>query len=245
MSTKDSLSDPRQPGDPPFFRVLLAFHSMLTVNRHCSADKILGLLRRHFQLLTSSVPMILHEIITGEEITLADGTPLSSLIHPGIFLCLLKHDHGNYQPLMDLQLIPVELFPEKVFLPASIPFVLREIRPFAELLINTIDYMRASERERSAWQSHADRSRIETKRELHSQSPLRCISHMSTTKRHRRARPMNPRRCESSSRPRETTSPSSVIVDSFLGRRPHTHVDNIHSSGLHRSRGRYSQIRRH
>ena len=245
MSAKGSLSSPRKPGDPPFLRVVLAFHSTRTVNRHCPSDRILTLLRRHFQLLTSTLPMVLHEITTGEEITLTDDTRLPALINSGIFLCLLKHDRVNYQPLMDFRLIPVELLPEKVFLPASIPFVLREIRPFAALLINTIDYMKAYERERSGWRPHADRRRIQTKRERHSRSPARSISQMSTTKRYRRARLMNPRRCGSSSRSRKTNSSSNLVIDDLLGFHPHTHVNNIRSSCLHLSRRRYSQIRRH
>ena len=245
MFTPPSPSSPRKSGDPPFFRVVLAFHSMLTINRHCPPDKILALLRRYFQLLTSTLPLVLHEISTGEEITLTDETRLPTLINPGIFLCLLKHDPVTYHPLMDLRLIPVELLPEKAFLPASIPFVLREIRPFAELLINTIDYMKAYERERSGWRPLGNRSRIETKRESQSQSPLPSISQMSTIKRNRRARLMSQHRYGSSSRSRKTDSPSSVIIDGLLGFHPHTDVNNIHSSRLHPSRGGYSQIRRH
>ncbi len=52
----------------------------------------------------------------------------------------------KYQPLIDLKLIPIEIFPEKRFLPKSMPFVIYEINPFVKALSNMIDYMKEDEK---------------------------------------------------------------------------------------------------
>lgn len=167
----------------PFFRVLLGFRSMLTINRHCSPAKILGLLRWHFSLTNNSLPVILHEIITGKEILLNDEANVSLPIDHGIYLALLKHRPMRYQPLIDLTLIPVELLPEKIFLPMTQPFVLYQIRSFGELLMNLIDYMVDDEKTRRRCRLRTKKTSSSSEKESTVSSPLRSISHISTTKR--------------------------------------------------------------
>ena len=167
----------------PFFRVLLGFRSMLTINRHCSPAKILGLLRWHFSLTDKSLPIILHEIVTGKDFILNDETNVSLAINHGIYLALLKHQPMRYQPLIDLTLIPVELLPEKIFLPMTLPFVLYQIRPFGELLINLVDYMLDDEKTRRHCRLRTKKTSNSAEKESIVSSPLRSISHISTTKR--------------------------------------------------------------
>lgn len=128
--------------EPPFLRILCGFRSLLTINRHCSPEKILASLRWHFSLMNSSSPIVLYEIKTDEEILLTDQMHHRSvIIHHGIYLALLQYDQMRYLPLIDLSLIPTELFPEKTCLPNRINFLLHEIQPFARLLFNLVDYM--------------------------------------------------------------------------------------------------------
>src|SRR5579871_3910193 len=101
----------------PFFRILFSFNSILTINRYCDSLKILHLIRSHFSLSKSSLPIILHEVTTNEEIILTNEIILKIPINTGIYLALMKYDHMIYQPLMDFKLIPEEIFPEKNFLP--------------------------------------------------------------------------------------------------------------------------------
>jgi hypothetical protein len=119
---------------------------MLTINRYCHSLKILHLLRSHFSLLKNSLPIILHEVTTNEEILLTNEMILSIPINPGIYLAFIKYDQMKYQPLIDLKLIPIELFPEKKFLPKSMPFIIYEIDPFVKILSHTIDYMKEYEK---------------------------------------------------------------------------------------------------
>lgn len=157
--------------DIPFFRILLSFHSMVTLNRYCHSLKILTLLRSQFSISKSSLPIILHEVITGEEVILTDETIISIPIKTGIYLALLKYDEMNYQPLINLKFIPIELFPEKNFLPKSMPFIIYEIYPFAKALSNTIDYMIEYEKTKIICRKYSNNNLAQ-----------RSISQISTTK---------------------------------------------------------------
>ncbi|CAF3674106.1 unnamed protein product [Adineta steineri] len=161
--------------ETPFFRIILSFHSILTLNRYCHSLKILHLLRSHFSLLKNSLPIILHEVTTHNEIILTDEIILSIPIHSGIYLALLKHNEMKYQPLIDLKLVPVEIFPEKKFLPKTIPFIIYEIDSFVKALSNMIDYMKDYEK-----------AKINTRKYINlsnSNSPQNSISQISTIKR--------------------------------------------------------------
>jgi hypothetical protein len=157
--------------DVPFFRIFLSFHSMFTINRNCHSLKILTLLRSQFSLLKSSLPIILHEVTTGEEVILTDEMIISTRINAGIYLVLLKYDEMKYQPLIDLKMIPIELFPEKKILPKSMPFIIYEIHPFANALSNTIEYMKEYEK-----------IKIICRKYTNNNLPVRSISQISTTK---------------------------------------------------------------
>jgi hypothetical protein len=119
---------------------------MLTINRYCHSLKILHFLRSHFSLINNSLPIILHEITTDEEIILTNEMIQSIPINTGIYLALIKYDYMKYQPLIDLKLIPIEIFPEKKFLPKSMPFIIYEISSFVKTLTNMIDYMKEYEK---------------------------------------------------------------------------------------------------
>lgn len=90
---------------------------MLTLNRSCHSLEILHLLRSYFSLLNNSLPIILHEITTDEEILLHNQMTFSLSINAGIYLALIKYHERKYQPLIDWKSIPVEIFPEKNFYP--------------------------------------------------------------------------------------------------------------------------------
>jgi len=108
----------------PFFRIVISFHSMLTINRYRHSLKILHFLRSYFSLRNNSLPIILHEITTDEEFILTNDMIISIPVNIGIYLALIKYDNMKYQPLIDLKLIPIEIFPEKIFLPKSMPFII-------------------------------------------------------------------------------------------------------------------------
>lgn len=127
--------------EPPFLRILYGFRSLLTINRHCPSEKMLKFLRWHFSLIKSSLPILLYEIKTNETVLLTGLSQPSVSIRHGIYLALLQYDSMRYEPLIDLTLIPTELFPEKICLPNQTSFVLNEVEPFAQLLINLVDYM--------------------------------------------------------------------------------------------------------
>jgi hypothetical protein len=143
---------------------------MLTINRYCHSLKILHLIRSHFSLFNNCLPIILHEVTTDEEILLTDETSLSMPINYGIYLALIKYDERKYQPLIDLKLIPIEIFPEKKFLPKSMPFIIDEINSFVKTLNNMIDYMKEYEK-----------NQVFSPKDNH--SPSRSISQISTIKR--------------------------------------------------------------
>ncbi|CAF0821315.1 unnamed protein product [Rotaria sp. Silwood1] len=164
--------------DKPFFRILISFRSMLIINRYCHSLKILDLIRSHFCLSKSFLPIILHEVNTDEEIILNNDINIIKPINSGIYLALLKYDDMKYQPLIDLKLIPMEIFPEKKFLPKSIPFIIYEIEPFVKALSNLIEYMKEYEKTKIICRKY-----INIKNESNSHSPLHSISQLSTTKR--------------------------------------------------------------
>ncbi|CAF0798896.1 unnamed protein product [Rotaria sordida] len=164
--------------DIPFFRVLISFHSMLTINRYCHSLKILNLIRSRFCLLKSFLPIILYEVNTNEEFILNNDINISKSINPGIYLALLKYDDRKYQPLIDLKLIPIEIFPEKIFLPKTIPFIIYEIEPFVKALSNLIDYMKEYEKTKIICRKY-----INIKNESNYYSSLHSVSQISTTKR--------------------------------------------------------------
>ena len=97
----------------PFFRLLLSFQSMLTLNRSSYSLKILYLIRSYFSLSKNSLPILLHEITTDEEILLTDERNILLTINSGIYLAFIKYDQIKYQPLFDFTLVPKEIFPEK------------------------------------------------------------------------------------------------------------------------------------
>jgi hypothetical protein len=146
---------------------------MLTINRYCHSFKILHLLRSHFSLFNNFLPIILHEVTTHEEILLTDEISLSTPINYGIYLTLIKYDERKYQPLIDLKLIPMEIFPEKMFLPKSVPFVIDEIHSFVKTLSNTIEYMKEYEK-----------SKVFSQKDNY--SPSHSMSQISTIKRSRK-----------------------------------------------------------
>jgi len=78
----------------------------------------------------------------------------------------------KYQPLIDLKLIPIELFPEKKFLPKSMPFIIYEISSFVKTLRNMIDYMKEYEKTKIICRKYPN-------------SPSNSISQISTIKRTR------------------------------------------------------------
>lgn len=166
------------PNDIPFFRIIVSFCSMLTINRYCHAQKILNLIRSHFCLLKSFLPIILHEVTKDEEIVLDDGITLSKPINNGLYLAFLKYNEMQYQPLVDLKLVPIELFPEKIFLPKSMPFITFEIEPFVRTLNNMINYMKDYEKSKCIF-----RIQPNLKNDLNNYSPLRSFSQLSTSKR--------------------------------------------------------------
>lgn len=125
----------------PFFRILLSFHSMLTINRSCYSLKILQLIRRHFSLVKNSLPIILHEITTDKEYILTNEIKESIVINHGIYLALIKYNEIKYQPLIDLRFIPIEILPEKTFLPKFMPFIIYDIHSFVKIFSNMIEYM--------------------------------------------------------------------------------------------------------
>ncbi|CAF1606650.1 unnamed protein product, partial [Adineta ricciae] len=94
------------------------------------------------------LPIVLCEVNTDEEMILSDTSIAMASINPGIYLAFLQYDTEKYQPLMDLQLIPGELLPEKDLLPKSMPFLIDRIQPFAKLFTNIIDYMKEYEQPR-------------------------------------------------------------------------------------------------
>ena len=165
--------------DVPFFRIVLSFRSMLTINRYCQTLKILTFIRSYFSLAKSFLPIILHEVITDEEIILTNETILSEPINAGIYLVLLKYDEMKYQPLIDINLIPMEIFPEKIFLPKSMPFIINEIHPFVKTLSNVIDYMKDYEKIGIIYQKYTNN----IKNESNNQSLLLNIGQMSTAQR--------------------------------------------------------------
>jgi len=129
---------------------------MLTINRYCHSLKILHFLRSHFSLINNSLPIILHEITTDEEIILTNEMIVSIPINIGIYLALIKYDYMKYQPLIDLKLIPIEIFPEKKFLPKSMPFIIYDISSFVKTLTNTIDYMKEYEKTKIMYRKYSN-----------------------------------------------------------------------------------------
>lgn len=164
--------------DVPFFRILVSFRSMLTVNRYCQSFKILNFIRLHFDILKSLLPVVLYEVTTGEEILLVNDTVLSKPINAGIYLALLKYNKMIYQPLIDFKLTPLEIFPQKLFLPKIIPFIIYDISPFVKTLTNLIDYVKEYEKTKAISRKHPN-----VKNESNIYSLLRSISQLSTVKR--------------------------------------------------------------
>lgn len=159
--------------DQPFFRLLLSFRSRMIFNRYCHRLEILHSIRSHFSLFDHSHPIMLYEVHTDQEVQLDDGMNSIDLINPGIYLAFVKYSERKYQPLMDWRLIPMEIFPEKKFLPKNEPFVIDQIQSFVRALRNTIDYMQ--DYERSQGFSRKDHSSLS-----------RTISQISTIKRTRK-----------------------------------------------------------
>lgn len=157
--------------DQPFFRLVLSFRSRMIFNRYCHRLEILHSIRSQFSLFDQIHPIILYEVRTDREIHLDDTINSDELINPGIYLAFVKYSARKYQPLMDWRLIPMEIFPEKKFLPNNEPFVIDRIQPFVRTLKNTINYMEEYERSQG-FSRKEDQS-----------SPSRTISELSTIKR--------------------------------------------------------------
>ncbi|CAF3379440.1 unnamed protein product [Rotaria socialis] len=200
-----------KPNDVPFFRVIVAFRSMLTINRYCHSQKIFDLLRSNFCLLKSFLPIILHEVTTDKEFILTNDISTSKTVDSGVYLAFLKYDDAKYQPLMDLKLVPIEIFPEKTFLPKSIPFIIFEIEPFVKALNNMIDYMKEYEKTKLMCQKHTN-----MKNDSHNHSPLNSISQLSTSKRSYHTRNTNIQRSSSIISPDLISTPLSTIVPVYV-----------------------------
>lgn len=170
MSFRSRCTFPHQ----PFFRLLHSFRSLIIFNRYCHRLELLHSIRSMFAFDNQLFSIILHEVNTEEEILLSDELNSEmKIINSGIYVAFVKYSERKYQPLFDWRLIPVEIFPERKFLPKTEPFVIDEIPAFIRTLKNLIDYM-----------EEYDKSKGFTRKDQ--LSPSRSISQLSTGKRMRK-----------------------------------------------------------
>ena len=137
------------PVDRPFFRILLGFRSMLTINRHCSSSKILAFLQRKYSTKNDLRTIILHEIRRGDEIFLNEKSNSFERFPCGIYLVFLEENVDEFQPLVDLRFVPSSFFPEKLFLPKRRAFFVFERRNFAKRFISLLDFLLDEEIQRT------------------------------------------------------------------------------------------------
>ena len=163
MSFRSRCTFPHQ----PFFRLLHSFRSMIIFNRYSHRLELLLAIRSTFSLVNQSLPIVLHEVHTGEEVLLGEE------MNAGIYVAFVKYSERKYQPLFDWRLIPEEIFPEKKFLPKTEPFVIDQIQSFVRALRNLIDYM-----------EEYDQSKVFTGKDH--LSPSQSTSQLSTVKRMRK-----------------------------------------------------------